>query len=122
MVMVSSIGQDQIKKILAGSSKPTITAPLIGQLKIPIPNKEQLQQSKSLFAKAEFVRKNSHEIIVAVQELFDNRFRGVVTPKSVSYQIAKSLLVKRWDPHYHNPSFQNMRDYIGQKQVEKGPT
>jgi type I restriction enzyme S subunit len=121
MVMVSSIGQNQIKKILAGSSKPTITAPLIGQLKIPIPNEEQLQEITSLFAMAETARKRSRELALTAKELLTERFIDVVQPKSVSYQITKTVLSKRWDSHFHNPRFQNLRSYLDKGELKKAP-
>lgn len=112
MVMVSSIVQSQIKKILAGSSKPTITSPLIGQLKIPIPSKKQLNEINSLFFKAEVARKKSSEIVSYVQEHLKEWFRKFIEPKAVSFPITILALSNRWDPHYHNICFQKLRSRI----------
>jgi Type I restriction modification DNA specificity domain. len=112
MVLVSSIGQNQIKQIIAGSSKPTINASFINNIKIPKPSKSLLEQINLLFTNAEIARLNSKELLKDVEDIFNSEFGKVNEQKETVYQINSSKLGFRWDPHYHNPAFQSLRNKV----------
>lgn len=121
MVLVSEIGQSQIKRIVAGSAKPTITAPLINQIRIPIPSKDELHQVNKLFGNAEQSRIQAKRNLSEIAEIFKDKLIDWEANKEVSYSTNFKRLGKRWDSHYHNPCFQKLREsinlYKGGKQI-----
>lgn len=114
MFLVSDIGQSQIKSIIAGTSKPTITAPLIGKIKIPKPNTTLLKHINDTFNYAYCTREKSKQIISKIEDIFDEEFNYAMTEKELCYPINVKALSDRWDPHYHNPRFDKLRVFINE--------
>ena len=52
MVLISNVGQTQIKRFFSGGGKPSLTAPMVNAIKIPKPSKDKLKQIKLLFKEA----------------------------------------------------------------------
>ncbi len=112
MVLISEIGRRQIRKIIAGAAKPTITAPLINRIQIPKPTDECLKTVTTLFFRANKCRNQIENSRHRINEVFRSELKPIVRPKQLAYPIKKSKLLERWDPHYHNPKFQAIRKYV----------
>ena len=104
MILISQFGQDQIKSVEGGSSKPTITAPFINTIQIPKPDEEVLFEVNKLFNMAIETKKNALTNKLFIENEFDKFFHHKKYIKSSSFsQNLKNQV--RWDPHYHNPRF-----------------
>jgi type I restriction enzyme, S subunit len=112
MCLVSSVGQDQIKRIKGGSSKPTINASFINEMKIPVPDSGSLNRINELFYEAESKRNNAADLITSITNLFDKKIDYTVKDKQTTYLFNGLVKQERWDSHYHNPKFQTLRNEI----------
>jgi type I restriction enzyme S subunit len=67
-----------------------------------------------LFKTAEESRIKSKNILLQVEKIFTSAFKGDTLPKKkLTYEINFHNLTDagRWDPHYHNPCFQDLRSF-----------
>ena len=69
---------------MAGSSKPTITAPLINKIKIPVPSKDELHQINNLFSSAEQSRIQAKRNLSEIAEIFKAKLIDWEANKQVS--------------------------------------
>ena len=112
MVLISTIGQRQIHQFLSGGGKPSLTAPMVNDIKIPLPSTEQLEQINLLFNDAVSKRKNSKLILNEVNSIFDDEFKDIDLELSLTTSKVIKNLHTRWDAHFHNVAFYNLRMYL----------
>lgn len=109
MILISDVGQQQIKRIIAGSSKPTINASLINKIQIPVPDELLLNEINKLFNEASEKRRDAKLLLKDIKQIFDKKIYFTKENKKVCY-IEKDLMKShRWDPHYHNPKYKSLR-------------
>lgn len=119
MTLMSDVAKRQIKRAIAGSSKPTITAPMIESIEIPIPSDDILEKFNVFFTQC--VERKSKEAYL--RSKFEKRFTEIFKSdfeksKKISYEECL-LDEKRWDPHYHNPQYKGLRQYLNEIKSEK---
>lgn len=120
MVLLSSVGQEQIRRIVAGSSKPTINASFINNMEIPIPDKSLLEQVNRLFSEAEEKRNSAKQFLKDIQNIIDENISYTKEKKEVTYVANNIFSTDRWDPHYHNTKFKKLRsDLSNIKQMDE---
>ncbi|WP_279119968.1 hypothetical protein [Fusobacterium varium] len=108
MTLISDIGQQQIKRIIAGSSKPTITAPLINKIEIPRVDDKLLKRINQLFEEALNKRLYTNTLISKINNKFDYIFNNEKWDKQL-INIKNIVNEGRWDPHYHNKKYEMLR-------------
>ena len=118
MFLIASLGQEQIKRFIAGSSKPTITAPLINAIKIPKTDKQFIRQINQIFwdtykINCEAVPKESK-----AQDEIRKICCGLEYGAKLTYDINLSE-EQRWDPHFHNPKYQKLREGLNRINCSK---
>lgn len=108
MVLISKKGQDQISRFIAGSSKPTITAPLIGAIKIPKISSEVIEEINNKFWNAYKIKKEAIKKENCVKKEFKSIYSYYENNSELTF--VKNLNEEsRWDPHYHNPRYSVLR-------------
>jgi len=112
MVLISDIGQNQIKRFFSGGGKPSLTAPMVNAIKIPKPSEDQLKQINLLFKEAKERRVEGKGLLQEISHIFDREFSGLNIKKSISSIRNMSDLRVRWDSHYHNDGFVSLRMYL----------
>lgn len=118
MVLLSEFGQEQIKRSIAGSSKPTITAPLINAIQIPRPDDGLLNKINGLFEMAYNCKTKAIRSITIIEKYFEKIFYIEKAQQRLAYtrNIRDDF---RWDPHYHNPKYERLRIGLSEKKCEK---
>lgn len=119
MTLISEIGQSQIAQFISGAGKPSLTAPMINRIQIPVPSDEELGQINELWETAKEKRLQSNEILKQVKEIFDSSFSNFKIEKNLTTKKTTSELGKRWDPHYHNDGYLNLRKFISSSKLKK---
>lgn len=114
MVLISDIGQNQIKRFFSGGGKPSLTAPMVNAIEIPKPSEDQLKQISLLFKEAKEKRVEGKSLLQEISQIFDQEFNGLNIKKSTCSVRNMSDLCDRWDSHYHNDGFVNLREYLKQ--------
>jgi len=115
MTLISDVGQKQIKRFFSGGGKPSLTAPMVNRIQIPKPTKEKLNQINKLFNEAILKRKHGKNILEKINTIFSKEFEGFQIKKSVTSTRNKSDLEERWDPHYHNDGFRDLRQFLTER-------
>ena len=111
-VLISDIGQNQIKMITAGSSKPTITSSMISSIEIPFPDDEVVKEITELFNTMYAARSGKDSLRNEVEELIKEALNyKEVKNKKCTYlkDLSKEA---RWDPHFHQECYKDISDYI----------
>lgn len=119
MLLISSIGQSQISQFISGAGKPSLTAPMINRIQIPKPSEDKLQQIQKLWEIAKSKRLKSGEILQEVNNLFDDSFSNFKISKKLITKKTTKELGKRWDPHYHNDGYLELRNFIKNTKLKK---
>lgn len=112
MTLISEVGQKQIKRFFSGGGKPSLTAPMVNQIKIPKPTKDKLNQINKLFDEAISKRKQGKNILDEINSIFLKEFDGFKIKKSITNTRRKEDLEERWDPHYHNDGYRDLRKFL----------
>mgnify|MGYP000261657996 FL=1 len=115
MILISEVGQKQIKRFFSGGGKPSLTAPMVNQIQIPKPTKEKLNQINKLFDEAIKKRKDGDNILEKINSIFFREFEGFKIEKTIVSTRRKSDLRERWDPHYHNEGFRKLRKFLSKR-------
>lgn len=98
MTLISEVGQKQIKRFFSGGGKPSLTAPMVNQIKIPKPTKDKLNQINKLFDEAISKRKQGKNILDEINSIFLKEFDGFKIKKSITNTRRKEDLEERWIP------------------------
>jgi type I restriction enzyme S subunit len=106
---------------MAGASKPTITAPQINRIKIPSITKTLLKKINADFEQIVLAKCNASKNINDIEKIFSTHIKFNEFNKGLFY-VSKSLgSFERWDPHYHNPLYQRLRNYITNTKLKTVP-
>ncbi|SHI09939.1 restriction endonuclease subunit S [Desulfofustis glycolicus] len=119
MVLISHVGQNQIKRFFSGGGKPSLTAPMVNAIKIPKPSEDKLKQINLLFKEAKERRTEGKNLLREISQIFEREFTGLNIDKSICSVRNVSDLCDRWDSHYHNDGFVNLRGYLKKYKGEK---
>ena len=118
MILVSEIGQSQIKQFISGGGKNSLTAPMINKIQIPTPTDDKLRQVNTLFESAKGERLKANNILLEIKKLFDVSFDNFTIKKTLCTVRKISDLKKRLDPHYNNDGYLLLRNFIASKKVK----
>lgn len=112
MILISEIGQKQIKRFFSGGGKPSLTAPMINMIRIPKPSASRLGQINKLFETAKNERFLAQNLQHEIEEIFSKCFKSFEVKKAVTNKKNLSNLSSRWDAHYHNIGYEKLRYFI----------
>lgn len=115
MILISEIGQSQIKRFFSGGGKPSLTAPMIAKIQIPIPSDGRLQQINKLFEDARTERLHAQELRFEIESIFDIAFDEYRVNKSLSTVTGIKKLGQRWDAHFHNEGYVSLRSFLSER-------
>jgi type I restriction enzyme S subunit len=118
MFLVSELGQSQIKQFISGAGKPSLTAPMINRIQIPVPSKDELKQINDLFENAKNERLKASKILYEIKGIFNNSFNNFSIKKNLFSIKNISDLKNRWDPHYNNDSYVSLRKYFNSNSLK----
>lgn len=112
MFLLSNNGQSQIQKMISGAGKPSLTAPMIDRIQIPIPSSQQLNQINKLFEQAKEKRLHSNTIKEEINNIFEKYFNSFQINKKIVTIRKIDDLKDRWDAHYNNQAYLDLRNFI----------
>lgn len=118
MVLLSEIGQTQIKQFISGGGKNSLTAPMINKIQIPIPTDDKLKQINNLFERAKEERLKANNILLEIKKMFDVSFDNFRIRKTLCTVRKISALKNRLDPHYNNDGYLLLRSFIDSQKVK----
>ena len=119
MILLSDIGQSQIKKFISGAGKPSLTAPMINRIKIPKPSNELLNQINTLWYNTKNEKLKAKILINKIDDIFNNSFSNFKVDKELTQVKKVSELGYRWDSHYHNEGYCKLRTFIDNSKLKK---
>ena len=111
-VLISDIGQNQIRKITAGSSKPTITAPMISSIEIPFPDDKIVKEISELFKRLFKARSEKDKLRSDVEDCIKRSLNNKEMKQKKCTYLKDLSKETRWDPHFHQECFKDISDFV----------